>query len=305
MKQTAFLFSGQGSQYPGMGVELYNACPTVPAIFECGSDILGIDLKEVCTNFTAPLLSQTEIAQPAIFTVSLAAFEGAKSQGIIPTAVCGHSLGEYAALVVSGMVSLEVGFLLIKQRAQAMRIHTENQNGAMAAIVGLSPDEVAAECQKIDGYVVPSNFNSLAQTVIAGEAAAVELAMEHFKLLGKKVAKLAVSAAFHTKLMQPAADAFYDNIKHFEFFSPTLDFYSNVTGQQLTDFSDMPTYLKSHIVSPVRFTDQLFAMKQAGIVNYIECGPGKVLSGLVKRTLKEVSIQNVEDERSLSCIKQN
>jgi len=298
MVKTCIIFSGQGSQYPGMGKELLNLFPHLQYIFGCGSDILGFDLKRVCFDSTAEELAQTEFSQPAIFATSLLAYEAVKQLGVIPNAVAGHSLGEYAAMVASGMLSLENGFFVIQQRAKAMGECAKSQDGAMCAVLGLGADEVAAVCETIDGYVVPVNFNAPTQTVIAGERAAVDRAIEAFAAMGKRTAKLAVSAAFHSKLMQGAADAFYQGIQHIKFNPPTVAFYSNVTGEELIDFSDMPSYCKTHLVSPVQFVKELNAIQQAGVSRFVECGPNKVLSGLVKKTLSDVIIENIENEKS-------
>lgn len=300
MGKTCFLFSGQGSQYKGMGQELLSLCSNANEIYECGSDILGYDLKNICFNSEDEVLAQTKNSQPAIFATSLVAFKAVIEKGIIFDAVAGHSLGEYAAMTASGMLTLEQGFNVIKKRAYAMSECTRGQDGAMCAVLGLTADEISAVCDEISGYVVPVNYNSPAQTVIAGESAAVSSAMVKFADMGKKTIKLAVSAAFHSKLMQSAADTFYNDIKEVVFASPKVDFYSNVTGEKLTDFSDMPSYLKQHLVSPVKFSDELFCLQSDGYTRFIECGPNKVLTGLVKKTLKDVTALNVENEKTLS-----
>lgn len=296
---TAFLFSGQGSQYPGMGTELSQLSSQAKQIFEAASDILGFDLLKACSEYTAEQLAQTGVSQPAIMAVSLAAREAAIGGGFVQDAVAGHSLGEYAAMTASGMLSLEDGFRVIKARACAMQKCSENQDGAMFALIGVSPEQAAEICGSVDGYVVPVNFNSPVQTVIAGEREAAEQAAQKASALKKRAMRLNVSAAFHSKLMQPAADEFYDFLKTIKFNAPNTEFYSNLTGDKLTDFSDMPKYLASHLVSPVRFTDELNAMVRDGISRFVELGPGKVLTGLVRKTLADVSYMNIEDKKTL------
>ncbi len=299
MEKTVFLFSGQGSQYPQMAGELIAASPKAAEVFTCACDVLGFDLKEICLNGTAEELAKTQVSQPAIMATSLAALACAREKGIDASAVAGHSLGEYAAMVAASMLTMEDGFKLIKARADAMGRCAEQQDGAMAAIVGLTAEEVASVCEETPGYVLPVNYNSTAQTVIAGERTAVAEASETFVAMGKRAIPLAVSAAFHSKLMQPAADEFYEAAKNFSFAKPKLDFYSNLTGKKLTDCSDMAGYLAKHIVSPVRFTSELAELQTDGYKNFVELGPGKVLTGLVKKTLKDVAAVNIENSKTL------
>lgn len=300
MSKTAFLFAGQGSQYEKMGEALLAVCPELDYIFKTGSDILGFDLKDLCFNSDSETLAKTENSQPAIFAVSVLAYEAAKLKGASADMVGGHSLGEYAAMVASGMLSLEDGFKAIKARAAAMGKCAKNQNGAMCAIIGLQKEEIISFCSRAPGFAAPVNFNNPLQTVIAGEKDAVDAVEETVKSLGYRTARLAVSAAFHTKLMQPAADEFKAAIQDITFNLPSVDFYSNLTGAKMTDFTDMPAYLAKHLVSPVLFVDELNAMKNDGAERFVECGPNKVLTGLVKKTLKGAESFNIENEKGLS-----
>ena len=295
MSKAVFLFSGQGSQYVGMGKDLADKFASAKAVFDEASGVLGFDLLEKCVSADAAELSRTEISQPAIMAVSLAAFAAVSEKGAVSCAMAGHSLGEYAALVASGMLGIADGFRLIKARAAAMQKASENSSGAMYAVLGKDIGQIRTVCEQTEGYVVPVNYNSSAQTVIAGETEAAEAAAAKFAELGIRCKKLNVSSAFHSKLMQPAADEFYGAIKDIAFNKPTVPVYSNISGGILDDFSDIPSRLAAHMVSPVRFTDELFAMQKAGIDTYIELGPGKVLTGLVKKTLSDVSMFNVED----------
>lgn len=299
----AFLFSGQGSQYPGMGAELaakYSACKP---ILECGSDIMGFDLLKKLTDSAAEELAQTRLSQPAIFTTSLLALTAVREEGIDNCAVAGHSLGEYAAMYASGMLPLEDAFKAIKLRSAAMAKAAESSHGAMAAVVGADDALIAEVCGSVNGFAAPANYNSPVQTVIAGEAEAIDEAMAKFADQGKRCVKLAVSAAFHTKLMQPAADEFKAQIADLKFNAPNCDFYSNLYGKKLDDFSDMPGYLAAHICSPVKFVSELNEMQNAGVEAFIELGPGHVLTGLVRKTLKGAVNVNVENPETLEKAK--
>lgn len=299
MGKTVFLFSGQGAQAPGMGLELASIATDSAEIFGCAGDILGLDLMKLFEEGTPGELSQTRVAQPAIFTTSLLALSCVRARGLDCDGVAGHSLGEYAAMVASGVVSMEDGYRLIKARADAMADCAAQNPGAMCAVLGLTAEEVEAVCASVDGYVVPVNYNAPAQTVIAGTNEALDLAVAKFTEMGKRCMKLAVSAAFHSLLMQPAADVFQQTIGDFTFAPANKEYFSNVTGGVLTDFSDMPAYLARHIASPVRFTAQMQLAKENGYQTYVELGPGRVLSGLVKKTLSDVTIANVEHQKSL------
>lgn len=281
-----------------MGKELCEKYPQID-VYERASEILGFDLAKKINESAEEELAKTVYSQPAIMATSLVALEAMKINGVEFSAVAGHSLGEYAAMVASGILSFEDGFKVIKARAAAMQKAAELNSGAMYAIIGKSAEEIEQVCSEIDGYVVPVNYNSAAQTVIAGETAAAEKAAEKFTEMGAKAVKLGVSSAFHSKLMQPAAEEFAPAISEITFNKPNVEFYSNLTGGLQTDFEDMPEKLARHIVSPVRFTSELAALQAAGYENFIELGSGKVLTGLVKKTLKGVNAANVENVKTL------
>lgn len=298
---TTALFSGQGSQYQGMGKSLVEADSSLEKIYEVGSDILGWDLKRMCLEAPAEELGETVHSQPAIMATSIIALEAAKKKGFEFDAVAGHSLGEYAAMYASGVLSLENAFKIIKLRAEAMDKAAKSSDGSMAAILKIAPEKVEEVCAEIDGYVVPVNYNSPVQTVIAGEKEAVAKACEKFAELKARAVPLAVASAFHSKIMQPAADEFASKVNELgiTFNKPVVKFYSNVLGTELTDFSDMPSLLTKHIISPVKFTSELAEMEKAGCTKFVEFGPGKVLTGLVKKTLKGVEAFNVESVETL------
>lgn len=292
----AFLFAGQGSQYVGMGKALLEANPEFSYLYDTASEVLGKDMKDICFNSELEELSKTVNSQPAIMLTSLLCFEVAKKNGITFDGVAGHSLGEYASMVASGMLSLEDGFKVIKARAEAM---DKAKGGLMYAILKASVEDITKVCQDTEGYVVPVNYNSPVQTVIAGENDAVLKAVDTLTSMKARCVKLNVSSAFHSDIMKPCAEEFYNSIKDVEFKNPTIKFYSNVLGKELTDFSDMPSLLKQHMISAVHFTDELNCMANDGFDTFIELGPNKVLTGLVKKTLKGATALNIEDLTTL------
>ncbi len=296
---TISLFSGQGSQYTGMGLDLTAVDNSLDYIYETASSVLGFDLKKIIAESDAETLSRTIYAQPAIMATSLVCLKAAENKGYTFDGVAGHSLGEYAAMVASGMLSLEDGFKVIKARSEAMDKAAKNAEGAMCAILKMSAEDVEKLCEETEGYVVPANYNSTVQTVIAGEKEAVAAAAEAAAAKRARAVPLAVASAFHTKLMQSAADEFYEAIKDVKFSAPKVKFFSNVLGSELTDFSDMPSLLAKHIVSPVRFTAELANMQEQGFDTFIEFGPKNVLTGLVKKTLKGVTAKNCENAATL------
>ena len=296
---TIALFSGQGSQYEGMGKDIAEAMPGLMDVYETGSEILGSDLKNICFNAPLEELSRTINSQPAIMATSIVCLKAAQAKGFTFDGVAGHSLGEYAAMYASEMISLEDAFRLIKARAAAMEEATASAKGAMAAVMKITPEEVERVCGEAKEYVTAVNYNSPAQTVIAGTPEGIAEVSDVFAGMKARVIPLNVAGAFHSKLMQPAADKFYETAKTIEFKAPQVKYYSNLTGGELTDFSDMASMLAKHIVSPVRFTSELAAMQEAGADKFVEFGPGRTLTGLVKKTLKDVTAVNVEDMETL------
>lgn len=292
-------FSGQGSQFEGMGKDIAEAFPELLYIYETGSDILGFDLKDICFNAPLEKLSLTIYSQPAIMATSILCLEAARSKNFAYDGVAGHSLGEYAAMYAAGMITLEDAFTLIKARSEAMHEAAQNSNGTMAAVAKIPPEQVEEVCSKAKEFVVPVNYNSPLQTVIAGTPEGIEEVAGIFKEMKARVLPLKVAGAFHSKFMQPAADKFYETAKKISFSEPQVKFYSNVTGGELTDFSDMPSLLAKHIVSPVRFASEIFSMHDDGADRFVEFGPGKTLTGLIKKTLSDVTAINIENMKTL------
>jgi [acyl-carrier-protein] S-malonyltransferase len=302
MIKTVFMFSGQGAQYTGMGKDLCENFNVANEVYKKASTILGFDVLKLSTTGTMEQISVTSVSQPLIYTLSMAAYEVLKTNGILPNAVAGFSLGECSALTAAGAMTLETGLTVIKERAAAMQRAAENASGAMYAILGAEQSDIEAICASTEGYVIPVNYNCPGQIVIAGEASSAENAAKALSQNGAKAIKLAVNSAFHSAMMQTASEEFFDKIKDFRFDAPTVPVYSNATGGLLTT-SNTPEYLKTQMTSPVRFIDEMAAMNADGYTRFLELGPGKTLCGFIRKTLKGAEFANVEDKKTFESLK--
>ena len=302
--RTVFMFSGQGAQYAGMGKELYQKYSVAKKVFDCADDVLGYSIKEICFRDEAKL-GETEFAQPAILTMSIAALEVLKEQGVRAEMAAGLSLGEYSAYVASGAMDFEEAVALVQKRGKFMAEAVPSGEGAMYAIIGLDTELVEEACKEAVqeglGLAVPANYNAPGQIVIAGAAKAVEKAAALAKEKGAKMAvRLKVSGPFHTKMLQPAADRLWPELEKMHISPMKIPVFTNVDAKEVASEKDIIPILTKQICCPVRFSDIIQNMHEKGADTFIELGPGKALCGFVKRTLKGVTILNVEDESSLA-----
>ncbi|HUK52250.1 MAG TPA: ACP S-malonyltransferase [Candidatus Binatia bacterium] len=300
----AFLFPGQASQYPGMGRELYEKFASSRAVFDAADRALDFSISRLCFEGTEDDLKLTENTQPAMVTVSIAAFRALEEAGISPAMVAGHSLGEYSALVAAGSLDFVDAVRLVRQRGRFMQEAVPAGVGAMAAILGLSRAQVEEACRRAaEGEVVtPANLNSPEQTVISGHAGAVKRAVEFASQSGaKRAVILPVSAPFHCELMQSAAQRLEDELRKTAFGPLKIPVVTNVGAEAIRAGDDAREALIRQVSLPVRWEDSMRAMIDQGVDMFVEVGPGKVLSGLLRQIDRSVLCVNVEDEKSLQA----
>ena len=294
------LFSGQGAQYQGMMKDLYDSETAAKEVFQCAGRALGREISKICFEGTQDELNMTHNTQPCMLAGDLAAAEVLKTYGIVPDAVAGFSLGEYAALAFAGSFSMEDAFRVIQIRADAMQEAVAPGEGAMAAFIGAEASQVEEICNKVaEGYVVAANYNSPVQTVVSGSSRGVDEACRLGEEAGLRCMKLAVSAPFHCALMEPAALRLQEEFKNIVFKDPDVPVYMNVNGNPVRDGSAVPKLLVRQAMNPVRWVETLENMQADGVDTFVECGPGKTLSGLVKKTLKGVTVLRVSDLKTL------
>lgn len=283
----AYVFPGQGSQFPGMAKDIYENNPKAKKILDQANAILGFNITEIMFNGTADELKQTKVTQPAIFLHSVALALSAES--FAPDMVAGHSLGEFSALVANKALAFEDALKLVYQRALAMQKACEKNPSTMAAILGLDDQKVEEICASIEGeIVVAANFNCPGQLVISGTIKGVEIACEKMKAAGaKRALPLPVGGAFHSPLMEPAREELAKAIESTTFGQPICPVYQNVNASPSTNVADIRKNLIAQLTAPVRWTQSVQRMTKDGAKTYIECGPGKVLQGLVKKITPE------------------
>ena len=307
----AFLFPGQGAQTVGMGKDVYEKYEEARKIYDKASEISGIDVKKICFEGPEEELNKTENTQIAILTTSLAMLEVLKSKGIEADVATGLSLGEYGALIYAGIISFEDGIKLIKKRGYYMGNLLPKEEYAMAAVIGLESSKIEEICNKLQEqgkFVVPANYNCSVQTAISGETDAIDEAIELLKMAGaKRAIKLKTSGPFHTRKLEEAKKAYEKELENVEFSVLPLNeqkvkVIKNLDGTYYKPEDNVKDVLANHIISPVRFDKAIQLMKDEGIEEYIEIGPGKVLTGFIKKDNKEATTYNVNSLESLEEI---
>ena len=279
----AYVFPGQGAQFPGMGKDLYESNAVARELMDKANEVLGFRLTDIMFSGTAEELQQTKVTQPAVFVYSVAQ---ALSQGeaFQPDMVAGHSLGEFSALVASGCLRFEDGLRLVYARAMAMQACCDAVPGTMAAIIKLDDSTIERICEETEGLVVAANYNCPGQVVISGEKEAVMAACEKMKEAGaKRALPLQVGGAFHSPLMEPARKQLAEAIEAIAFHTPLCPIYQNVDARPHTDTDEIKQNLLLRLTSPVRWTDSVLQMKADGMTEFEECGPGQVLTGLINK----------------------
>lgn len=290
----AYVFPGQGAQYSGMGKDLYEKSALAKELFHQANEILGFDIQNIMFEGSDEDLKQTKVTQPAIFihSVIIAKMLGDDFQ---PDMVAGHSLGEFSALVASGAMDFKDGLNLVYKRAMAMQKACEAEPSTMAAILGLEDEIVERICSEIEGVVVPANYNCPGQLVISGSIPAVEQACEKLKEAGAKRALiLPVGGAFHSPLMEPAKKELEDAIRSTSFKQPICPIYQNVTASAVSDPAQIQENLIVQLTAPVKWTQSAQQMLANGATHFVECGPGKVLQGLVKKVDRNAEVSSAE-----------
>ena len=302
MGKLAFLFPGQASQYPGMGRELAANHPAARSVFDEADKALGFSISDLCFTGSEEALKLTANTQPGILTCSVATFRVLEEAGIQPAYVAGHSLGEFSALVAAGGLDFSDAVRLVRRRGEYMQSAVPEGVGAMAAILGLAPAQVAGICrQAADGQVVaPANLNSPEQTVISGNAEAVKRAVELASAGGaKRAVMLPVSAPFHSALMQPAAVRLEADLRVTEFHRLRVPLVNNADAEIITDGDEAREGLIRQVTLPVRWEESVRELIDQGVNVFVEVGPGRVLTGLLRQIDRSIHVFNVEDEKSL------
>ena len=303
MGKIAFIFPGQASQYPGMGKELAENFPEARAVFDEADQALGFSISQMCFAGSEEDLKQTANTQPAILTCSVAVQRVLAGKGVVPDFVAGHSLGEYSALVAAGALKFSDAVKLVRKRGTYMQEAVPVGQGAMAAIMGLSPAVVTDACKRAAETEVcsPANLNSPEQTVISGHAGAVKRAVEIASQQGaKRAVILAVSAPFHCALMMPAQERLENDLRKTEFSNLQVPLVTNVDADTITKGQEACEALIRQVTMPVRWLDSMRLLIDEGVGTFVEVGPGRVLVGLLRQIERSVSALNVEDEKSLS-----
>jgi [acyl-carrier-protein] S-malonyltransferase len=304
MGKIAFVFPGQASQYPGMGKELAEKYPSARAVFDEADKALGFSISRMCFEGTDEELKLTANTQPAILTCSVAAYRVVAEKGITPDFVAGHSLGEYSALVAAGSLKFSDAVQIVRKRGTYMQEAVPAGEGAMAAVMGLSPAVVMDACKRAaEGKVCsPANLNSPEQTVISGNADAVKRAVEIASQLGaKRAVILPVSAPFHCALMMPAQEKLEKVLRGTQFSTLRVPLVTNVDADTETSGDEARDALIRQVTMPVRWEESVRELIDEGVNTFVEVGPGRVLSGLLRQIERSVGTLNVEDEKSLAA----